>query len=83
MFFRFFSVFRRVGFWFIIGSFRFFGGGVSFGVGNICSIFGIGNGFLCVFGGSLFGGNVVGSNFCVGFIVNEGGFFFGNEKVIM
>ncbi|XP_032284769.1 keratin, type I cytoskeletal 25 [Phoca vitulina] len=65
------------------GSLRLSGGGSSFGVGNVCSLPGIGSGFSCAFGGSSSGGNAGGGNLCAGFTLNEGGLLSGNEKVTM
>ncbi|XP_040353402.1 keratin, type I cytoskeletal 25 [Herpailurus yagouaroundi] len=65
------------------GSLRLSGGGAGFGVGNACSMPGIGSSFSCAFGGSSSGGNAAGSNLCAGFTLNEGGLLSGNEKVTM
>ncbi|XP_019271644.2 keratin, type I cytoskeletal 25 [Panthera pardus] len=65
------------------GSLRLSGGGAGFGVGNACSMPGIGSSFSCAFGGSSSGGNTAGSNLCAGFTLNEGGLLSGNEKVTM
>lgn len=90
MFFRFFSGFRYICLRFGFGFVRLFNGGIGFVGSNVCGSFVVGSGFFCVLGGglgSVFGGNYVGGVFgsfvCVGFVGSEGGFFFGNEKVIM
>ncbi|KAM5309388.1 keratin, type I cytoskeletal 26 [Glossophaga mutica] len=67
------------------------GGGTGFGAGNVCGGSGAGGSFSCTLGGASCtsgggfygGGGGLESGTCAGFLGNEHGLLYGNEKVTM